>query len=161
MRATSSGLVVCFNVAPEKYETLERICRKNGLRIRSVPKEQFDQPLAAHFEIELPESMAKLQKTVENPDFDEELLVLHIFKDRQFNQFMADCRMQDATVKLKAVLTGTNSLWQPAALVTELKVEAAAMAEAIRQQNESVEPPAPEILKKMEEAAEAAAEEKS
>ena len=123
MKATrSSGSIVCFDVPEEKYKTLESICRPLGLRIRQVPKNEFDKCIAEQFHIMLPAGLGAPQEGVDY-DFPEELMIIHITEESLFNKFLQESRAQNAVIDYKAVMTPTNSMWHPKQLRDELAKE--------------------------------------
>ncbi|MGN0446852.1 MAG: DUF3783 domain-containing protein [Acutalibacteraceae bacterium] len=131
----SSGDVVCFNLPDEKYSSLEKICRKLGLRIRAVPKENFDQCIAAQFRIELPAGLGDPEEG-KDYNFEEELLILHIQEESLFNRFLMESRSNDAVVNYKAVLTPTNAMWHPVQLKEQLAKEHEYMTQQAEQQKQ-------------------------
>lgn len=139
MKATRhTGAVVCFNVPKEKYSTLEKICRKLGLKIREVNKADYSKCIAEQFMIQLPQGLGE-PKEDENYDFDEEMIILHIPEESHLNRFLQESRQKNASVDYKAVMTPTNCTWQPKALVDQLaqeheymKQQAAASKQAVK-----------------------------
>lgn len=139
MKATRhTGAVVCFNVPKEKYSTLEKICRKLGLKIREVDKADYSKCIAEQFMIQLPQGLGE-PKEGKNYDFDEEMIILHIPEESHLNRFLQESRQKNASVDYKAVMTPTNCTWQPKALVDQLaqeheymKQQAAASKQAVK-----------------------------
>lgn len=123
MKATRhTGAVVCFNVPQEKYNALERICRKLGLKIREVDRNDYSKCIAEQFMIQLPRGLGE-PKEGENYDFDDEMIILHIPEESHLNRFLAESRKNNAVVDYKAVMTPTNCVWQPKALRDQLAQE--------------------------------------
>ncbi len=134
MKATrSTGAIACFNIPEEKYATLEKICRKEGIKIHAAAKEDFNKNIAGQFGILLPKGLGEPVEGKEY-DFEEELLIIHITEESLFNKFLSQSRANDAVVNYKAVLTPTNSMWFPKDLKEELAKEHAYMAEQAKKQ---------------------------
>lgn len=123
MKATRhTGAIVCFNIPEEKYNTLEIICRKIGLKIREVPKAEYSKCIAEQFMIQLPKGLGEPEEG-QNYDFDDEMIILHIPEESHLNRFLQESRRDNAVVDYKAVMTPTNCVWQPKKLRDQLAQE--------------------------------------
>lgn len=123
-----SPVLLCFNIPAEKASKLRLICMRFGIRFQPVSPEDWGKPLGALCGLE-----AAAEETTAEP-FGEEMLVMALFPAGMAQQFLlALKRAKLPPVPLKAVLTPTNSQWNPAQLYTELCRE----REALRQGKET------------------------
>ena len=116
--------VLLFNLENDKGRQIKALCLALKLRARSVPPEDFSQPI---------EALMGLRPREEAPPpvraFPHEMLVMGGLSPRQMNQFLQGFRRRKIpSVPLKAVLTATNGSWDPCQLGEELEKEHAAMS---------------------------------
>lgn len=122
MKVKTTGTVLSYNLTEQKMSSLEAVCRKLGIRIKSVPKDDFAKPIGAlmGFTIETGEELDVCAKSV---DFDDEMLVLYNITGTGLDKFLKAIKQAEATVVLKAILTADNQSWLPCKLCEELKKE--------------------------------------
>lgn len=119
-----SPVLLCFNIPPQKAAKLRLICMRFAIRFQPVPPEDWGKTLGVLCGLE--ESAGE----VACETFGEEMLVMALFPAGMAQQFLlALKRAKLPLVALKAVLTPTNSRWNPSQLYQELCRE----REALRQ----------------------------
>ncbi len=108
-----------YNLSPEREKQIKMLCVINGIRCRVVEKHEFSQPLAALAGLE---DATPPSHTGE--DFQDEMMVLCFFPNEKVPAFLNAFRQKGyKPVRLKAVLTETNSRWDSVALHKELSEE--------------------------------------
>ena len=128
--------VLLYNFTDQKRKNkIRAFCVMNGIRIRTVAKEDYGKPLYQLLEKEtgglpevpLPATEQAASETEETVDFSEELLVMcHVGSG--MNAFLAHLRKEQVIVPLKAILTPTNQFWSSFALYQEIRKEHEAMS---------------------------------
>ncbi len=112
-----SPVLLCFNIPQEKAAKIRLLCMRFSIRFQPVAPESWGKPLGA---------LCGLEAEAEEADapseaFAEEMLVMALFPAGMAQQFLlAWKRAKLPPVALKAVLTSTNSHWNPPQLYTEL-----------------------------------------
>lgn len=128
-----SPMLLCFNMPPEKAAKLRLICMRFSIRFQPVPQEDWGKTLSALCGLE---DSAPEAATPEA--FSEEMMVMALFPAGMAQQFLlALKRAKLPPVALKAVLTSTNSQWNPVQLYMELCRE----RDALRQGKQTVHTP--------------------
>lgn len=134
---TFSGTILAFHITDERYSRLDRICRRNGIRLRRVPDEDCGRPLGVLLglpENAFPEAPDAPETPAASAAVDTELLLLADMNNTALGRFLEESRKEDVVVDHKAMLTPTNIRWTPAELLTELKEEHAAMQRQLQEQ---------------------------
>ena len=110
--------ILALNLTDERQSKLRFICMKLGLLMKTVPAEDFHQPIGALCGL-LPRAEGAAEAS-----FADELLVFCHMSSMQVNRFLQTARqMRFAPVALKAVLTPTNVNWTAQQLHAELREE--------------------------------------
>ena len=104
-----------------------------GIKIRSVPREDYLQPIGALSGVT---RMERTEEVYEGEGFEEEMLVICNLTDAQMNQMLAYFRKEGIQIALKAALTPTNMNWSSVELHDELVREHEAVQKQIREQRE-------------------------
>lgn len=92
-----------------------------GVRIVNVSKAEYLQKIGALAGMD---GMTKSEPEYEGEGFQEEMIVLHNFTDRQINDMLRLFREKDMPkIGLKAAVTETNSKWNSLELYEEIKRE--------------------------------------
>ncbi len=119
MKVKVTGSVLCYNFENDKYSKLSAICKKYGIKIRMVEKEEFNLTVGQMMGFSNSEPM--------NPDFDiefdDEMMILYNIVGSNLDKFLKAVKEQGISVPYKAVLTAANQRWFPAELVKELAKE--------------------------------------
>ena len=124
--------ILALNLTDERQSKLRFICMKLGLLMKTVPAEDFHQPIGALCGL-LPRAEGAAEAS-----FADELLVFCHMSSMQVNRFLQTARqMRFAPVALKAILTPTNAAWTPVQLCAELKQERAAIMQGETAEHES------------------------
>lgn len=112
-------VVLAYNLSPEREKQVKMLCVTNGIRCRMVDKQEYSQPLAALAGLEELNNLPH-----EGEDFQDEMMVLCFFPNEKVSAFLNAFRQKGyKPVRLKAVLTETNSRWESVALNKELNEE--------------------------------------
>lgn len=110
--------ILAYNLAPEREKEILRLAMLHKMRLQSVPKADQNQKLSALT------GLSERQEAPAGETFDDELLVFCFLTSQQLNDFLsAFGRHGIARVRLKAVLTETNSQWDAVQLHRELSEE--------------------------------------
>ncbi len=120
MKVKTAGTVLAYNLTEEKRVALNTVCRKLGIRLKEVGKEDFDKPIGAMMGFSV-----GISSEADNSDvsFADEMLVLYNIAGTNLDKFLKALRAAEVTVTLKAVLTASNQGWLPHELCAELKKE--------------------------------------
>ena len=114
--------ILTFNLSDVRLSKLRFLCMKLGLAVKSVPAEDFSQPIGA---------LCGLTDRIDAAPaeaFPEEMLIFCHMDNTAVNRFLQTTKqMRFAPVALKAILTPTNAEWTPAQLCIELQEERAAV----------------------------------
>ena len=110
--------ILAYNLSPEREKELLRLAMLHKLRLQTVSKEDQSQKLAALI------GLADRREEAAVQPFDDELLVFCFLSRQQLGDFLnAFGQHRIDRVRLKAVLTETNSRWNAVQLHRELKEE--------------------------------------
>lgn len=131
---TARGSVLLYNFTDkERTDKVKFIFVLMGIKIRSVAKEDYLQPVGAL------SGMVKMEKNgqvYEGEGFPEEMLVICGLTDAQMNKMLAYFRREGIQIPLKAALTPTNMTWNSIDLHDELVREHEAVTRQIREKKE-------------------------
>lgn len=117
MKTRSTGIVLCFNFTDEKYEKIENIARKQGVRIKRPERGDFEKSVG---ELAGFQNITLIDGQI---DFDDELMVIQGLLGGDFDKFLKTLRANEIIVPYKAMLTETNKSWTPAELAKQIKLE--------------------------------------
>ena len=116
------ALVLLFHIPEAKKRKIRLCAARQGVAVREVAEEAFSLPLG---QIAGLEGFEAAQSAIE--PFDEEMLVMAFFPEALMHRFLDGFRQAGLpSVRLKAVLTETNSRWNAGVLRGELLKEEAA-----------------------------------
>lgn len=106
-------MVLCYNVQPEKLGRIRVLALRLGIRLHAAAPEEFALPVGA-LAGALP--MPRERPETAEPFSDEMMLMAH-FRPGMLDAFLNGFRQSRIpSVKLKAMLTGTNATWNAAEL---------------------------------------------
>ena len=124
------GSVLLYNFTDkERADKVKFIFVLMGIKIRSVRKEDYLQPVGALSGIA---DISRTDAVYDGEGFDGEMLVICGLTDPQMDQMLAYFRREGIRIPLKAALTLTNMHWNSLELHDELVRE----HEAVRRQME-------------------------
>ncbi|MBM6947103.1 DUF3783 domain-containing protein [Mordavella massiliensis] len=124
------GSVLLYNFTDkERADKVKFIFVLMGIKIRSVRKEDYLQPVGAMSGIA---DISRTDAVYDGEGFDGEMLVICGLTDPQMDQMLAYFRREGIRIPLKAALTPTNMHWNSLELHDELVRE----HEAVRRQME-------------------------
>lgn len=124
------GSVLLYNFTDkERADKVKFIFVLMGIKIRSVRKEDYLQPVGALSGIA---DISRTDAVYDGEGFDGEMLVICGLTDPQMDQMLAYFRREGIRIPLKAALTPTNMHWNSLELHDELVRE----HEAVRRQME-------------------------
>ena len=122
------GSVLLYNFTDkERADKVKFIFVLMGIKIRSVRKEDYLQPVGALSGIA---DISRTDAVYDGEGFDGEMLVICGLTDPQMDQMLAYFRREGIRIPLKAALTPTNMHWNSLELHDELVRE----HEAVRRQ---------------------------
>ena len=115
--------MLVFNMDGERRAKLNMICMRHKIRIRAVAKEEFGLPMGALC------GKMPAEGAAEVTPFDEEMIVMADFTTTLANSFLQSWKQaKQRPIRLKAVLTPTNVMWNAVQLYNELDEENRALA---------------------------------
>ncbi len=124
------GSVLLYNFTDkERADKVKFIFVLMGIKIRSVRKEDYLQPVGALSGVA---DISRTDAVYDGEGFDGEMLVICGLTDPQMDQMLAYFRREGIRIPLKAALTPTNMHWNSLELHDELVRE----HEAVRRQME-------------------------
>lgn len=124
------GSVLLYNFTDkERTDKVKFIFVLMGIKIRSVRKEDYLQPVGALSGVA---DISRTDAVYDGEGFDGEMLVICGLTDPQMDQMLAYFRREGIRIPLKAALTPTNMHWNSLELHDELVRE----HEAVRRQME-------------------------
>lgn len=124
------GSVLLYNFTDkERADKVKFIFVLMGIKIRSVRKEDYLQPVGALSGVA---DISRTDAVYDGEGFDGEMLVICGLTDPQMGQMLAYFRREGIRIPLKAALTPTNMHWNSLELHDELVRE----HEAVRRQME-------------------------
>lgn len=110
------GSVLLYNFQDKaKTEKVKLIFVLMGVRIKTVSKEEYLQPVGA-----LAGALERNETVYEEEGFQDEMLVICHLTDAQMNQMLAYFRKEGIRIPLKAALTPTNQHWTSLELHEEI-----------------------------------------
>ncbi|HIX99090.1 DUF3783 domain-containing protein [Faecalicatena contorta] len=128
------GSVLLYNFTDKaRTDKVKFIFVLMGIKIRSVAKEDYLQPIGALSGVT---RIERTEEVYEGEGFEEEMLVICNLTDAQMNQMLAYFRKEGIQIALKAALTPTNMNWSSVELHDELVREHEAVQKQIREQRE-------------------------
>lgn len=121
----SKPILLCYNLKDERAKAIQFLASGMGIHPRPVKPEEYAQSLLSLLGLETPGEAA-----FTGEGFDDEMMVMADFPSPLINRFLDAFRHTKVpSVKLKALLTKTNSGWDSLKLHDELIKENAAMAQ--------------------------------
>lgn len=93
---------------------------QNGLRIRQIPREEYNQPIGALAGIK---EIPRVEEVYDGDELAEEMLVFRGVYGKRLDLLLAQMRKNKVAVNLKAILTEHNVGWSGLQLYEELKKE--------------------------------------
>ncbi len=115
MKIKVTESVLCYNINDEKYERIQSICNRAGIKVRMAAAEDFSCTVG--------KSMGFSGAQGSGKPFSDEMMVLYNISGTSLNTFLRKLRDLEIDIPLKAVLTNANKDWFPAKLCEELKRE--------------------------------------
>lgn len=124
------GSVLLYNFTDkERTDKVKFIFVLMGIKIKSVPKEDYLQPVGA---LAGAGQAERIEDLYGGTGFEEEMLVICNLTDAQMNQMLAYFRKEKIQIPLKAALTPTNMHWNSLELHDELVREHEAVQQQIK-----------------------------
>ncbi len=117
MKIRIAGTVLCYNFTDERFEKIDSISRKQGLKIKRPGKEDLKKPVGELVGLQSVETDSK------DVDFSDELLVLYGFPGTELDKFLKALRNNGLDIPYKAMVTETNKSWTAAELAKQIKEE--------------------------------------
>ena len=117
-------VVLMYHLEGDRGRKLKTIFVQNGLRIRQIPREEYNQPIGALAGVK---EVLRTEESCEGEELEEGILVFHGIYGKRLDLLLAQMRKNKVTVDLKAVVTGHNVGWSGRKLYEELKKEHAQM----------------------------------
>lgn len=112
-------MVLLYNMQPTDLRRLTPLLQRNGIVVRTIPKEQYAIPLNVLLGYKAP---GKLLPSL-GVELAEPMLVMHGFSSEQVDTVLALLRESSIRVDLKAVTTPTNLAWTSLQVYAELRRE--------------------------------------
>lgn len=126
-------LLIAYNIKGARQGRIRLLASRFGIRYRSIPDSMQGLPLSALIEDALPEAPEKQ----EGEPFTDEMMVMAYFPRPLASKLLDMFRQQRIqSVRLKAMLTDTNSQWTGKQLHEELQQEAAYFTQMRRKLHE-------------------------
>ena len=125
----SGELVLLYNIGGDKARKPKMIFVQNGIKIRTVAKEDFSKPLGLLSGVLSEEEAKNIPKDMECPEvcnddeISEEMLIMKGIFGKRLDLLLAAMRKAKAVVPLKAVITEHNVFWNSIQLYHEIKRE--------------------------------------
>lgn len=117
--------LLSYNLKGDRAQTIRQLAADLGISVRAVEPNEYGQRLRSLLGLTFTGEAAYTGKV-----FEEEMLVMADFPSALINRFLDAFRQQGIpSVKLKAMLTKTNSEWHSLTLHDVLLKESAAMAQ--------------------------------
>lgn len=138
MKIKVTGSVLCYNLNDERYESVQNICSRAGIKVRRATDEDLMHTVGQSMgfsgaqNIDSGEMLSDADNT-----FSDEMMVLYNVSGTSLNTFLRKLRDIEIEIPLKAALTNTNKEWFPAKLCEELKREHEAMNAANKEDTKS------------------------
>ena len=119
-----SPTILVFNIPADKLSKLRFTCMRLGIQVRPVEPADYGQTIGA-----LCGMADRTDSPAPEETFTEDMLVMNGFNQQLANRLLAALKQGRLPIRLKAVVTPTNALWNPVELYKELTAE----REAIQQ----------------------------
>ena len=116
-------LILVFNIPAEKLAKLRFTCMRLGIRVCPVETADYGQSIGA-----LCGMADRSDAPAPQATFEEDMLVMANFTQQLASRFLAALKQGRLPIRLKAVVTPTNALWNPVELYKELSAEREAIA---------------------------------
>ena len=123
-------LLLTYNLKPDTAAGLDMICRRLGIRVRTVGPEEYALPIGTL--AGLPMAGTSADNPTPAPAFDDEMLVMCLMLSDALDAFLKALREAGIRIPLKAVLTPVNVAWNSTALRAELAREHSEMQRRAR-----------------------------
>ena len=118
-----SPMILVFNIPADKLAKLRFTCMRLGVQVRPVEAADYGQSIG---------TLCGLADRTDAPapeeTFTEDMLVMANFTQQLANRLLAALKQARLPIRLKAVVTPTNALWNPVQLHRELTAEREAIA---------------------------------
>lgn len=113
-------VVLMYHLEGDRGRKLKTIFVQNGLRIRQIPWEEYNQPIGALAGIK---EIPRVEEVYDGDELAEEMLVFRGVYGKRLDLLLAQMRKNKVAVNLKAILTEHNVGWSGLQLYEELKKE--------------------------------------
>ena len=113
-------VVLMYHLEGDRGRKLKTIFVQNGLRIRQIPQEEYNQPIGALAGIK---EIPRVEEAYDGEELAEEMLVFRGVYGKRLDLLLAQMRKNKVAVNLKAILTEHNVGWSGLQLYEELKKE--------------------------------------
>ena len=113
-------VVLMYHLEGDRGRKLKTIFVQNGLRIRQIPREEYNQPIGALTGIK---EIPRVEEVYDGDELAEEMLVFRGVYGKRLDLLLAQMRKNKVAVNLKAILTEHNVGWSGLQLYEELKKE--------------------------------------
>ena len=113
-------VVLMYRLEGDRGRKLKMIFVQNGLRIRLIPREEYNQPIGALAGIK---EIPRVEEVYDGDELAEEMLVFRGVYGKRLDLLLAQMRKNKVAVNLKAILTEHNVGWSGLQLYEELKKE--------------------------------------
>jgi hypothetical protein len=123
-------LLLTYNLKPVTAAGLDRVCRKLGIRVREVAREEYARPIGALAGIPVAGQVSPAPTAAFG---DEMLVICHMMSDELDALLQAMREEGLPCIPLKAVLTPVNVLWNSFDLRNELAREHSAVQRRSKQ----------------------------
>ena len=115
-------LALLYNIEENRRKAIELLAACQGIQVRAVAPGEYGRPIGVLCGLEEKTGAAGLWS-----DFSEEMMVMAFFEEGMMHRFLDAFRNTGIpSIRLKAVLTETNSRWSSCELRSELLREEAA-----------------------------------
>ena len=113
-------VVLMYRLEGDRGRKLKTIFVQNGLRIRQIPREEYNQPIGALAGIK---EIPRVEEVYDGDELAEEMMVFRGVYGKRLDLLLAQMRKNKVAVNLKAILTEHNVGWSGLQLYEELKKE--------------------------------------
>ena len=113
-------VVLMYRLEGDRGRKLKMIFVQNGLQIRQIPREEYNQPIGALAGIK---EIPRVEEVYDGDELAEEMLVFRGVYGKRLDLLLAQMRKNKVAVNLKAILTEHNVGWSGLQLYEELKKE--------------------------------------
>lgn len=117
-------VLLTYNLEGDRGRRVNLLAMRHGIRVRPVPHEELGRPIGDLLSLE-----AQAFEPFDGEGFDGEMMIMARFPSALISRFLDGFRQAGIqSVRLKAMMTETNSQWSSAHLHGELKQESAYFA---------------------------------